>query len=65
MSLDDKEENDVFDSINSVYADTFRDRHWQLLVVKKRIVKDNKDYTFLFECFKQTKESRKIYKCDD
>jgi len=65
MTIDDNEANNVFDSINGVYADTFRDRHWQLLVLRKRIIKDGKDYIFEFECFKQTKHSRNFYKCND
>ena len=65
MTIDDNEANNVFDSINGVYADTFRDRRWELLVLRKRIIKDGKDYIFEFECFKQTKHSRNFYKCND
>jgi hypothetical protein len=64
MTLDDKEENNVFFSINSAYADTFRDRHWRLLHLQKRIIKNGKYYIFEFECFKQTGQSQKIYKCN-
>ena len=65
MTLDDNEANDVFDSTSGVYADTFRDRHWQLLSLRKRMIKDGKYYTFVFECSKQTKQSRNIFKCND
>lgn len=55
---------DVFFSVNSVYAETIRDKHWKVLEVSKFLSKDGKDYHLLFTCAKHTKLSRKIIKCD-
>jgi hypothetical protein len=72
MSLDDEQgtkengsnQRDVSLSMNSVHAETIRDKHWKILILSKKISTDGKDYTFWLHCSRQTKQTSKIFKCD-